>query len=80
MKDLKDINEEEAQWVERLRTLDPEQRRIVLDFIESLKERMLMESWVEFDEWARNLAKQKGFDRLTDEDVAEIVTTHRRAR
>ncbi len=28
---------------------------------------------VEFDEWALNLAKEKGFYSLTEEDVARIV-------
>ena len=32
---------------------------------------------LEFDEWATNLAKEKGFHHLTEEDVARIVSDFR---
>lgn len=37
-----------------------------------------VEQMVEFDEWALNLAKEKGFDRLTEDDVVRIVHECRR--
>ncbi|MBU0567115.1 hypothetical protein KJ693_04610 [bacterium] len=33
---------------------------------------------VELDEWALNLAKKRGFDRLSEDDVASIVHECRR--
>ena len=48
-----------------------------LDFLASEKK---AKDWVEFDEWAVNLAKKKGFDRLTEEDVARIVAGLRSGR
>jgi len=50
-----------------------------IDFIkwrEARKEREINE----FDAWALNLAKEKGFDHLTEEDVARIVHEYRKAR
>jgi hypothetical protein len=35
---------------------------------------------LEFDEWAMNLAKEKGFSHLTEEDVAQIVCDFRSGR
>lgn len=41
-------------------------------------ERSKEKKWIEFDEWAINLAREKGFNHLTEEDVAEIVKAYRR--
>ena len=49
----------------------------IYDFIEFLKWRREKKE-IEFDEWAINLAKEKGFDHLTEEDVIKIVKECRR--
>ena len=59
--------------LEKLRKLPSERKREILDFVEFLESREKSERWVEFDEWAMNLAKEKGFTHLTDQEVAEIV-------
>ena len=45
---------------------------IVIRFIEFLKwsER---QQWADFDRWAMELARRKGFSHLTEENVAQIV-------
>jgi len=73
------MNNEELV-IEKLRSLPPELLSEVLDFIEFLEQRSKEKKWIEFDEWAMNLAREKGFNNLTEEDVAEIVKAHRRAR
>jgi hypothetical protein len=52
----------------------------VLDFARFLKWQDLVEArkMIEFDAWAENLAKEKGFAYLTEEDVAQIVHECRR--
>lgn len=64
--------------LEKARRLSPQHLREALDFIDFLQKREKGEEWMEFDEWALNLAKTKGFDRLTEEDVAKIVGAHRK--
>jgi hypothetical protein len=59
--------------LEKLRKLPSERKREILDFVEFLESREKSERWVEFDEWAMNLAKEKGFAHLTAQEVAEIV-------
>ena len=49
----------------------------VYDYLEFLKWRATKRE-IEFDEWARNLAKARGFDHLTEDDVAKIVKECRR--
>jgi len=71
------MNNEELV-IEKLRSLPPELLSEVLDFIEFLEQRSKEKKWIEFDEWAINLAREKGFNHLTEEDVAEIVKAHRR--
>ncbi|HID86662.1 MAG TPA: DUF2281 domain-containing protein [Anaerolineae bacterium] len=54
----------------------PEERVLeVLDFAEFLKWRELARErgTTEFEAWAENLAREKGFAHLTEEDVAQIV-------
>jgi hypothetical protein len=60
--------------LEKLRKLPSERKREILDFVEFLESREKSEKWVEFDEWAMNLAKEKGFAHLTEQEVAEIVS------
>ena len=67
----------QQQILEKIRSFPPEKIEEVLDFIEFIEEREKRKAWIEFDEWAMNLAKEKGFYHLTEEDVAEIVRQHR---
>lgn len=50
---------------------------IVIHFIEFLKwsER---QRWTDFDRWAMELAREKGFGHLTEEEIAQIVHEYRR--
>ena len=54
----------------------------VLDFAKFLRWQDLVKAReaIEFDAWAENLAKEKGFTYLTEEDVAQIVHEFRRER
>ena len=54
----------------------------VLDFAKFLRWQDLVEAReiIEFDAWAENLAKEKGFTHLSEEDVAQIVHELRRER
>jgi hypothetical protein len=54
----------------------------VLDFAKFLRWQDLVEAReiIEFDAWAGNLAKEKGFAHLSEEDVAQIVHEFRRER
>jgi len=58
--------------------LPPELAGEVLDFIEFLKQKKETKKWVEFDEWALNLAKEKKFLNLTEKEVANIVESFRK--
>ena len=71
--------DQEQSILDRMRGLSPEFLQEVLDFIEFLQQRERQQHWIGFDEWAIHLAKERGFHRLTEEDVAQIVETHRRA-
>lgn len=72
-------NEQEQLILEKVRRFPPERIQEVLDFIEFLEQRGRRSAWIEFDEWALNLAKEKGFQHLTEEDVAGVVKEHRRS-
>jgi hypothetical protein len=54
----------------------------VPDFAKFLRWQDVVEAreMIELDAWAENLAKEKGFDYLTEEDVAQIVHELRRER
>lgn len=71
--------EQEQLILEKVRSFPPEMVQEILDFIEFLEQRRRQRGWMEFDEWAMNLAKEKGFYHLTEEDVARIVKEHRRS-
>lgn len=75
MSQAREWNEEAV--LEKLRRLSSERKQEVLDFLESLESRERAKGWLEFDEWAINLAKEKGFAHLTEEDVARIVSDFR---
>ena len=72
-----EIEAKEEFVIEKFRRLSQEKKEEVLDFLEFLESREKVKPWVEFDEWAINLAKQKGFYQLTDEEVACIVSDFR---
>ena len=71
------MSEKQQEIIEKVRSLPPEKIEEVLDFIYSIEQREKKRALIEFDEWALNLAKEKGFDHLTEEDVTEIVKQHR---
>ena len=71
------MEDKEEVIIEKFRRLSQEKKKEVIDFLEFLESREKIKTWLEFDEWAINLAKQKGFYQLTDEDVARIVSDFR---
>ena len=72
----KELNEETI--MERIRQLPPSAKQEVFDFLDFLSSRGKAREWIEFDEWALNLAKEKRFFNLTEDDVARIVSDFRR--
>jgi len=66
--------------LEKLRKLSSDKKREILDFLEFLEMRKKAKEWLEFDEWAVNLAKEKGFANLTEGDIAGIVNDFRGGR
>ncbi|GEM_PF-3928611 len=66
----------EKKLLERLRDLPRGQQARILRLVEAVAEGADPED-VEFDLWARLLARRKGFDRLTEEDAVRAVRTHR---
>jgi hypothetical protein len=75
MGQAKEVNEEAI--LGRFRQLSPDERKEALDFLDFLAYRVNVRRWIEFDEWALNLAKNRGFSNLTEEDVARIVDDFR---
>ncbi len=63
--------------LEKLRKLSSDKKREVLDFLEFLETREKAKKWLEFDEWAVNLAKERGFANLTEADIEQIVNDFR---
>jgi len=70
----------EEAILEKLRRLSLDKKREILDFLEFLETREKAKEWLEFDEWAINLAREKGFANLTEADVARIVSDFRGGR
>ena len=62
------------EFVPLLRRLRPE----ALDDFYRLVSGYLKGETLDFDAWALDLARRKGFDRLTEDDVAEIVHLYRK--
>jgi adenylate cyclase len=75
-----EMEEKEEVVIERFRRLSQEKKEEVLDFLEFLESRDKVKAWFEFDEWAINLAKQKEFYQLTDDDIARIVSDFRSSK
>ena len=70
----KAINRDEEKVIQKFRSLPPDKKREATDYLDLLASGKKAKDWVAFDEWAMNLAKKKGFDRLSEEDVARIVS------
>ena len=70
-------NWKEEVILEKLRRLSAERKKEILDFLDFLEYREGAMRRLELDEWATNLAKEKGFHHLTEEDVARIVSDFR---
>jgi hypothetical protein len=66
--------------LEKLRKLSLDKKREILDFLEFLETRERAKEWLGFDEWAINLAKEKGFVNLTEAEIAKIVSDFRGGR
>jgi len=66
--------------LEKLRKLSSDKKREILDFLEFLEKREKAKEWLEFGEWAVNLAKERGFVKLTEGDIAQIVSDFRGGR
>jgi len=75
MGQVKELNGEAI--LGRFRQLSPDERKEALDFLDFLAYRGNVRRWIEFDGWALNLAKDRGFSNLTEEDVARIVDDFR---
>ncbi len=75
MEQLKEVDEKAV--LEKFRGLTPDKKEELLDFLDFLASRDKAKKWLEFDAWALNLAKSKGFSKLTEDDVARIVSDFR---
>ena len=70
----------EDQVVRAVRDLPPQKIQEIIEYADFLrwKETKAAKEVVGFDEWALNLAREKGFDRLSEKDVAMIVHEYRK--
>jgi len=71
MGEARELNEEAI--LGKFRQLSADEKKEALDFLDFLAYRGNARKWIGFDEWALNLAKDRGFSTLTEEDVARIV-------
>jgi len=71
---------DEEKIIRSFRALSPDKKRKAIDYLDLLASGKKAKDSVEFDEWAINLAKKKGFDHLTEQDVARIVSDLRGER
>lgn len=74
------LTKERAQIKKEIDKLPSELVQEVRNFIEFLKQKKEKKEWVVFDEWAANLAKEKGFSYLTEEDISQIVASYRESK
>ena len=70
----KAINRDEEKVLQKFRYLLPDKKRDAIVYLDLLASGKKAIDWVAFDEWAINLAKKRTFDRLTEKDVACIVS------
>ncbi|MEW6097038.1 MAG: hypothetical protein AB1567_11040 [bacterium] len=70
----------ENQVLQAVKDMPPQKIQEVVEYANFLRWKEIKETKeiVEFDEWALNLAKERGFNRLTEDDVARIVHECRR--
>ncbi|HEY3306595.1 MAG TPA: hypothetical protein VGL70_23995 [Candidatus Binatia bacterium] len=68
---------DEEVVLEKFRSLSAKRKQEVIDLLDLLASGEKAKNWLELDEWAFNLAKERGFDRLTEDDVARIVSNLR---
>jgi len=73
----KAIKRDEEIVLEKFRSLPAKRKKEALHFLDLLASGKKAKDSVEFDEWALNVAKHRGFDHLTEEDVARIVSDYR---
>ena len=71
------MSDKQQRIMEKIQSFPPEKIDEILSFIEFIERRERSKSWIELDEWAMNLAKEKGFYHLTEKDVSDIVNQHR---
>ena len=76
----KAIKRDEEKVLQKFRNLPPDKKLEAIDYLDLLASGKKAKDWVAFDEWAMNLAKRRGFDRLSEEDVARIVSDFRSGR
>lgn len=64
-----------------LKQLPPEKRQELFDYAQFLRwqSQQKQRDLVSFDAWALNLAKKRGFNKLTEQDVLAIVQECRAA-
>ncbi|TET76582.1 MAG: DUF2281 domain-containing protein [Candidatus Cloacimonadota bacterium] len=75
------MNTKEKSYIKKeIDKLPPELVKEVWNFIEFLIQKEKRKKWIEFDEWAVNLAKERGFSHLTEEDISKIVTSYRESK
>jgi len=75
MVQLKEVDEKAV--FEIFRGLPQDKKQELFDYLEFLASRDKTQKWLEFDAWAINLAKSKGFSNLTEDDVERIVSDFR---
>ena len=71
------ITKEKSKIKKDIDKLPAEIVKEIGDFIEFLKQKKRQKDWIEFDEWALNLAKEKGFSNLTEKDISDILSAYR---
>jgi hypothetical protein len=68
---------DEEAIIEKFRKLPLERKQQVFDFLDFITSRENVKNWLDFDVWALDLAKAKGFSHLTEDDVARIINNFR---
>ena len=68
---------EDERLLEKFRDLSDVKKQELIDFLDFLAAREKATQWIDFDVWALNIAKTKGFSDLSEEDVARIVNDFR---
>lgn len=69
----------EKRLLRSFRTLAARERADVIRILQAIEDGAPSED-VEFDLWARLLARRKGFSSMRESDVARVVRDHRKSR